>query len=121
MPENTNARLAGRAPLTEELTMTRISRRSRPLTFDDLIRTDEHHDVFLSRDVPTLTGDEIWAERKLREIQLADLIRRRDRSIIVGSDFLTNKQAPLTQAEWVRGRLRALQAESEQRAMRRAS
>ena len=101
--------------------MTRIPRRSRPFTFDDLIRTDEHHDVFLKRDVPTLTDDEIWAERKLREMELADLIWSRDRSVIVGSDILTNQHAPLTRAEWVSGRLQALQSESRQRTMRRAS
>jgi hypothetical protein len=101
--------------------MTRLSRRSRPLTFDDLIRTDEYHDIFLNRDVPALSDEEIWADRKLREVELADLIRRRDGSVIGGSDILTNRPAPLTRAEWVRGRLQALQAESRQRTRRQAS
>lgn len=101
--------------------MRRLPRRPRLLTFDDLIRTDEHHDVFLNRDVPALTDDDIWAERKLREMELADLICRRDRVVISGSDILTNRPAPLTRAEWVRGRLRTLQAESQQRLIGRAS
>ena len=101
--------------------MTRIPRRPRPITFDDLIRTDEHHDVFLNRDVPALTDDDIWAERKLREMELADLICRRDRAVISGSDILTNRPAPLTRAEWVRDRLRTLQTESQQRLIGRAS
>ena len=88
--------------------MLRLPRRSRPFTFDDLIRTDEHHDVFLNRDVPALTDDDIWAERKLREVELASLIRCRDRSVIGGSDILTNRHTPLTKAEWVRDRLRTL-------------
>ena len=98
--------------------MRRLPRRARSLTFD-LLRTDRDHDVFLNRDVPNLTDDQVWAERKLREAELADLIGRDDHSVILGSDVLA--RAYLTQAEWVRCRLNALQAESQRRAMRRAS
>lgn len=98
--------------------MRRLPRRARSLTFD-LLRTDRDHDVFLNRDIPTLTDDEVWAERKLRETELADLICCNDQTVILGSDVFAH--AHLTQAEWVRRRLLALQAESQQRAMRRAS
>jgi hypothetical protein len=101
--------------------MRRLPRRSRPFTFDDLIRTDEHHDVFLNRDIPALTDDAIWAERKLREVELASLIHRRDQSVISGSDILTNSRTPLTKIEWTRFRLGALHAESHQRMIGRAS
>ena len=98
--------------------MRRLPRRGRALTFD-LLRTDRDHDVFLNRDVPALTDDQVWAERKLREAELADLICRDDHSVILGSDVLAH--APLTEAAWVRCRLQALQAESRRRTMGRAS
>lgn len=101
--------------------MDRLPRRSRPFTFDDLIRSDEHHDVFLNRDVPVLSDGELWAERKLREVELAGLIRRRDRSVITGSDILTGRHTPLTRTEWLRDRLRSLEAESQRRLIEWAS
>ena len=98
--------------------MRRLPRHPRAFTFD-LIRTDRDHHVFLNRDIPTLTDDEVWAERKRREMELADLISRDDDSVIPGSDVLTFTL--LTRRTWVRLRLHALQAESQRRTLRRAS
>lgn len=100
--------------------MCRLTR-NRPLLFTDLIRSDRHHQRFFRRDIPGLSDVEIWAERKLLEVELARMIWHRNGSAILGSDILTETQEPTYQAEWVRLRLRELQAEERRRLQRRVA
>jgi hypothetical protein len=96
--------------------MRRLPLRGRPLLFTDLIHSDRDHDRFLLRDVGALTDDDIWAERKLLEIERASLISEGVTTTIDGSDALSGLTEPLTLAGWVRKRLLALQSEARRRA-----
>ena len=100
--------------------MSRLPRR-RPLLFTDLILSDRHHARFLKQDMDHLTDDEVWAERKLLELKLAQTIWCSDRTVILGSDTLTGSTEPTTRGEWVLQRLRSLATESQRRLRGRAA
>lgn len=92
-----------------------MSMPTRSLLVDEVIRSDRHHRRFLHRDLSDLSEQEIWAERKVLEDELADRILRRDRSQVLGSELLTGDVRPVTQVDWIRSRLIALQREGRRR------
>lgn len=100
--------------------MSRLPRR-RPLLFTCLILSDRHHARFLRQDIERLSDDEIWAERKLLEHKLAESIWHGDQSVIFGSDVVTGTQELVTQPDWIRLRLRALDAAANLRRRGRAA
>ena len=101
--------------------MSRLPRRRKALTFNDLILNDRHHERFLHHDLPHLTSDQVWAERRQLELQLATLIWQDDRDVILGSDILIGAPHPVTRQAWIRSRLRQLEAESQRRLEGRAA
>ena len=88
--------------------MDRSPRRTAALTFNDLILSDRHHRRFLHQDLSYLTNDQIWAERKELESELATLIWQDDQDVILGLDILVGGPHPISLQAWIRSRLREL-------------